>query len=448
MTKYAQSQGVTVLRSDANTIGRAYDFGCSESAKHSCACQMMCDKSGACKNAVNLCAKHPECKYMVMNMQGDWATLKRGPTAHELELLKVEDRNMTWPQLEALARTLPLPANAPNLRAAGFDDVAAAILEDAKGTPETRLCGRRPSSAGGGAVGMMERILQNKLGIVALEYQTPATFQNSAKSWRESGLLDLASEKIALINDPMPVETAIALKHGFQVVEPRQLPKPVAFNQPNVVTIGVAFYHTLRLAKADYVLFLEKDFKMDPEVGLQELKEQLLGSIWMLERGVPIIRLRSRKEMGCGTFRECKNDANKPDWNADTTKKRRRNWWSFFCEEGGKASARKAGVEIGTRVQECMRRPKLRCFTSWDSNWTLNAVLVDRRAMLERKFKYSKYGPQKGEVFGTLADFGNKQSKRQDGFEVGLLESADWGDLKVPLCLSYDGIFLHEEVDG
>ena len=53
----------------------------------------------------------------------------------------------------------------------------------------------------------------------------------------------------------------------------------------------------------------------------------------------------------------------------------------------------------------------------------------------------------KGKHFGTLADYGRTHAKAQDGFEVGLLND-DWGELKVPICIGYDGFLLHEEIDG
>ena len=37
--------------------------------------------------------------------------------------------------------------------------------------------------------------------------------------------------------------------------------------------------------------------------------------------------------------------------------------------------------------------------------------------------------------------------KKQDGFEVGLLQD-DWSKQKVPLCISHEGLFIHSEIDG
>jgi hypothetical protein len=44
------------------------------------------------------------------------------------------------------------------------------------------------------------------------------------KTWRQSGLLDIVSEKLLILNDPSPEETAIALEFGFRIIEPKSVP--------------------------------------------------------------------------------------------------------------------------------------------------------------------------------------------------------------------------------
>ena len=135
-----------------------------------------------------------------------------------------------------------------------------------------------------------------------------------------------------------------------------------------------AFYHGLVRATSDYVLFLEKDFVADTALSERAWREQLLTAITLLDQGAAVVRLRSRKDQGCGTFRMCKDDANKPNWQGASTMARRRNWWSFYCADWKKPGA---GV-----VADCASgsAPLFRCFTSWDSNWSLNAVMVHREA--------------------------------------------------------------------
>ena len=66
----------------------------------------------------------------------------------------------------------------------GFSDVAPAILSQAPKIPGSPLCGtNRTASAKDQKT--MENILNSKLGIIALSFQTPATLQNSMASWKE-----------------------------------------------------------------------------------------------------------------------------------------------------------------------------------------------------------------------------------------------------------------------
>ena len=69
---------------------RVYDFSCPESEKHVCACQLRCEnpKGKTCQKGIDVCAKHAAegCAYVVTNPSGEWATLKRKPTATEMAL--------------------------------------------------------------------------------------------------------------------------------------------------------------------------------------------------------------------------------------------------------------------------------------------------------------------------------------------------------------------------
>ena len=205
-------------------------------------------------------------------------------------------------------------------------------------------------------------------------------------------------------------------------------------------TIGAAFAAALVAASSTHVLFLEKDFGVAPAHNPDSLARELAASVVALRRGAAIVRLRSITDQGCGTFRRCQRDANMPDWKAQTTFGRRRDWWSFYCPEFSKPGS-VADCETGGDV-------KLRCFTSWDSNWSLNAVLVDRESALEKKWKYARKGA--AGKFGpglALAQYAAQTWQKQDGFEVGMLKD-DWGKLDMPICLSMRGIFEHVEVDG
>ena len=433
-----QGLGITILKPNEKTAGRAYDFGCSASQKHKCACQLKCE--GNCDNALDLCSSLPGCKFISLSVGNEWATLKRGPTDEEMRLLHIDGRDMSWEDLKRSQQSIRAEAalEPPLDNMHPFADVVGALLPSLKASSYSPLCGKALDNT----KTELDRILQNKLGIIALSYRTPSTLQNAMQSWRRSGLLQLTAEKIAILNDPLPIDVAIAQRHGFQVFEPNKMPG-VRMAKKNVITIGTAFFHGLAMSKSDYVLFLEKDFKIDTTLAFEEIKKELLAAIWLLEKGIPIVRLRSRKEQGCGTFRECQNGANKPNWVGETTMKRRRNWWSFYCDRTEiEPNIRKVGANLDDRMADCLDSPNFRCFTSWDSNWSLNAVIVRRDAMLRQTFKF-----RNGKPFGTIANYGRNMWEQQEAFEVGLLHD-DWGELQVPLCISYNGIFVHEEIDG
>jgi hypothetical protein len=68
-----------------------------------------------------------------------------------------------------------------------------------------------------------KEFLKDGISLVALSYKAPMTLLNSMKTWKVSGLLDVVSEKILIVNDPTPEEYAIGLEFGFRVVEPKTI---------------------------------------------------------------------------------------------------------------------------------------------------------------------------------------------------------------------------------
>ncbi|KAJ1449393.1 hypothetical protein M885DRAFT_535804 [Pelagophyceae sp. CCMP2097] len=451
---------------------KLYDFECAESQKHACACQLQCTDAKVCRGAVDVCDKIPECAYVVMNNGGDWATLKRTATAAERQELDGYAEK-AWTKDDLLQ-------NLPRLRDAGEARVRNWTVNSGSKSLVSRVSAAVSASAagplcGGDALGAGE-ILQTHLatagrdrpvlGVVALSYKTPATLRRAVKSWADSGLLALADERLLVLNDPLPAEVAIGHEYGFDVNTPESLgiaykrhrrppflPGDVAFElkaiKPNVVTIGTAFALAMALSKAQFVIFLEKDFSVDAAISFQSLQDELVTSLLALQRGASMVRLRSISDQGCGTFRRCENDANMPDWRAETTFRRRRNWWSFYCP-----AFRRNGA-----VDDCAAlggdEAALRCFTSWDSNWSLNAVILDRHAALHKKWQATtpRRPAHGGAATGrfangaTLAEYGAEKWDTQDGFEVGLLKD-DWGRLRMPICLSRRGVFTHVELDG
>jgi len=160
--------------------------------------------------------------------------------------------------------------------------------------------------------GKLKDIGERKIGVVALTYNTPVTLLNSMLSWDEMGLLDVSSERLLIANAGIPIEKALGKDFNFKVLEPRQIPD-VKMNpsRDNVVTIGSAFYYALEEMKdSEYVIFLEKDFMADTTLTKEEFHKELLGAIVMLEQGAWIVRLRSRNQQGCDSFKSCGKAAN------------------------------------------------------------------------------------------------------------------------------------------
>lgn len=441
-----------------------YDFRCDESEKHTCACQVQCEDRRRCKRALALCGRLPVCEYVVMNPSGDWGTLKR--EANEIErreLLGYEEKDMTPAAYEQRRATFEKEGSrwrAKYLARGGFARMLDTnrSLTLASTLKDSPLCGGPADDAARWLAQAPPSELT--IGLVALSYKTPATLRRSMRSWLESGLLHAVDERIAIVNDPTPAERAICVRHGFDVRTPSDLVGPRNGTVPllrtvkrDVFTIGAAFAAALVESQCAYVLFLEKDFAMDPNIKIGPLLDELALSVTMLRRGAAVVRLRSVLDQGCGTFRRCQDNANMPDWAAANAFHRRRNWWSFYCKDFVKPDA-VADCAVGLPDSDT-RRLRFRCFTSWDSNWSLNAIMIDRMRALTSKWQLpsprrtgrqghrSRFAPPGT----TLAAFAASTWNKQDGFEVGMLKD-DWGRVKMPLCLSTRGLFRHVEVDG
>jgi hypothetical protein len=50
----------------------------------------------------------------------------------------------------------------------------------------------------------------------------------------------------------------------------------------------------------------------------------------MLEEGAWIVRMRSRSQQGCDSFKDC--GKGNPDWQTTNLKNRRKNHWQFYCD--------------------------------------------------------------------------------------------------------------------
>jgi len=256
------------------------------------------------------------------------------------------------------------------------------------------------------------------------------------QSWELSGLNALAYERILLLNDPHPAEIALGYDYGYRILQPRDIPN-VKMNpkRDNVVTIGAAFYYSLMAIESDYLIFLEKDFMADFTLGPEKFAQRIATAIEMLEKGAWIVRLRSRSQQGCDSFKDCGGVG--ADFKTTFSKNRRKNHWQFYCEDFEEL------MNAKELVAECVDEPKFRCHTSSESNWSLNAVIVKKDVMLKEKPR----GGNGGFPHNSIADFGLSTWRKQDGMEVQMGDY-DWYSMKVPICISVDGAFFHAEIDG
>lgn len=409
-------------------------------------------------------------RYVVMNPSGDWATLKRLPNAVEIMELNGYEEN-GWDQRQYTLQKSRLVKEGAHLQrqyalVGGFGRASAnrslAVASTLRGD-DSALCGLPAAEASRWLVeSAVARPHDLSVALVALSYRSPATLRRSITSWLDSGLLHIVDERLAILNDPSPADLAICVRHGFDVRTPSSIVRASNSSfelkavKRDVFTIGAAFAAALLAARSNYILFLEKDFALDhPKRTKTDIIDELTTSIAALRRGAALVRLRSVSDAGCGTFRRCQDNANMPDWKAPTTFMRRRNWWSFYCKDFSRPD----------NVADCARGANgihFRCFTSWDSNWSLNAVILDRQQTLETRWSIPQTGrqwrgnrpgarvPYRSRFLGrglTLAEYAAATWREQSAFEVGMLRD-DWGRLRMPLCISLRGLFTHVEVDG
>jgi hypothetical protein len=283
-------------------------------------------------------------------------------------------------------------------------------------------------------------IKNNRIAVVGLSMNTPVTLLNSMLSWDKSGLLDLAHEKLMILNQPHPAELGLAYDYGFKVLQPKDI-SDVKLNPKydNVVTIGAAFYYALREVESDYVVFLEKDFMADYTMGKERFAKAIAEGVQLLEEGAWIVRLRSKSQQGCDSFKGC--GKGKIDFDTTFTKNRRINHWQFYCDDYDKHPEYVAQCLEGD-VSDPEDRG-WRCHTSYDSNWSLNAVIVKKSVMMKQK----PVGGRGSFPSSSLADFGLSTFNKQDGMEVRLGDD-DWYSYKIPICFSVNGAFFHAEIDG
>ena len=324
-------------------------------------------------------------------------------------------------------------ARAAYERTGGFREAVPFALRRLDGAQidGNALCGSSPKEAAaalrrGGGVALVTR-----------GHRKPSTLRHSMASWAESGLLSLVDERLIVLSEPLPAEVAVATRYGFDIRTPAGLLGPAA---AKVLSTGATFAAALNATTAKYVLFLERHHAVAAGASREALADELVAAALLLNRGAAFVRLRSAVDQ------RCKCDAKvAPKFDSEASLAvRGTNWWSFYCDVGDEAPPENVGTCV--KLHGAAGLPprendplEFKCFSSADSDWSLDAVVVDRANIQNARYTYPTeqwYGRFKTPT--TLAEFAAQDPQR------GI--SDKWDQLHVPICLSTRGLFARVEV--
>ena len=137
--------------------------------------------------------------------------------------------------------------------------------------------------------------------------------------------------------------------------------------------------------------------------------------------------------------------------NAHDPANRLRNWFAFYCRDRsdtaelvqdclGSDFIRNTQSLAFTTDQGINTIPYYRCFSSSETNWSLNAAMYKKSSMLNKRYKTSS-------GLKTIAEIGLSHAFQQDGFESDMIYVSRWMNWKIPVCISYNGMFIHEEIE-
>jgi len=162
------------------------------------------------------------------------------------------------------------------------------------------LCGEKPL--------VEAEVLKLKLALAAVSWMAPRSLRNSMESWRASGLLDIADERMIFLNSPTPEDFAIAAEFDFDVYTTDEHDGNIsAWRGGSVVPVkshltelclpcssspaavaGPSIAYLVGNSTADVILFLEKDFVVS------STREVMLREMWNgmqhLSKGVEVYR--------------------------------------------------------------------------------------------------------------------------------------------------------------
>ncbi len=123
------------------------------------------------------------------------------------------------------------------------------------------------------------------LSICILSWKNEITLENTLKSYKKNGLLDVSDDITILFQEVSMEDIKIAEKYGVQHIDLKEN-----------IGIGKGIIKLLENAKNNLVLFLENDWELveDKTTTLQQLTQ----GVELLQNGYDVVRFRSRKKPG------------------------------------------------------------------------------------------------------------------------------------------------------
>jgi hypothetical protein len=213
-------------------------------------------------------------------------------------------------------------------------------------------------------------VIRKKLALVVITWRAPLSLRNSLRSWQENGLLELVDEKMLFINSPSEEDFSIAKEYDFDIYTTDE-------RNGNVMA-GPALTYLVGNTSADYVLFMEKDFKLTADKATT--KRELYHGMHMMARGVDVYRLRGHTDYPAEGMPDCCTPATPPtcpyhsNWKSGGYFGDHMNWLLLWCQPNPVEAA-------NGRLAQCSSEPQAPasyCFGSSDTNWSNNPLIMGK----------------------------------------------------------------------
>jgi hypothetical protein len=313
-----------------------FHLSCPESSINSltCSCQINCKSDSKCLSAIKICKTLQDCAYVIIKKVNKKyiATLKRKSTPTEdfnfdiskyptsLSKLTANDWS-NYQQKSSEGYHGPKVRDLLKIAGHGISLTMKGLRRNNNflcGSPSNSLLSTNITGFVHSGVSL---VVNNKLSSVYL--------YNSLLNWNNSGLLSLVSEKIIILNNPEPIDLLIAMDFGLRAIQPKDITNSKTINN-NAFSDGAEFYYALDIVNSQNILFLNTGQLVGNELTREDVASELIASIGLLDRGIDVVRMNSRKTLihnGCNSFGDCNRENSKEISKKDTYQ----TWLSFYC---------------------------------------------------------------------------------------------------------------------